>query len=382
MGTPARLSQNANAVFGPVATITTAPVAIGSSLSGSHPIVRPVPDGMRVQGRDFMLQLAAVNNTQTNWVLVGGCPLVPHAFVASILRGYASMYAEFICHGFTFHFITSAPTTAVGDIMFYINKDRGQALLDTSNNNFMSIVLSDPNTVLGPLWKNNSATYQPTFKTFPTAILDDDDLRTQGPGELFVYSKTSASSTLGSPGYVVVDFDVTFKTLQTNPRDLLFPISRLKYAQYGMGYATNVAIAQGVEAVWRTNTALLDGTFSIISNDAAARLGDVYKIVMCPQYGAYAGGVTPANLLQSSVRVGTEVTTTAIPFTIDDGFTCFGVYVAVANGVLMLYPTFQAAITQETPLQFGTTQAVTQWDIPSWLSLVGNTSGALYQSNF
>jgi len=255
------VSRDPNAVFGPVSQISSAPVSMGNSIQGTKPIVHPMKDGVRIQGRDFMFQLAnVVSSTQTNWVLAGGCPLIPHAFVASTLRGYASMYSEFTVHGYSFHYVTASPTSVVGDVMFYVNKDRGSALLDTSNSNFMSVVLSDPNTVIGPLWKNHTATYVPTFKTYTTNILNDEPLRDEGPGELFIYSKTGINSTIGSPGYVVVDFDITFRTLQTNYRDLTFPIARLKYTQYGLGYAINVAITLGNEAVMRTNTSMLDGS--------------------------------------------------------------------------------------------------------------------------
>lgn len=377
------MATQGSAVFGPTSTITTAPVAFGNSISGSTPIVRPVQDGVRIMGRDFMFQLAAVSSsTQTNWVCAGGAPLAPHAFVASMLRGFASMYAEFVVHGFTFHYITGAPTTIVGDLMFYVNKDRGSALLDTSNSNFMSVVLSDPHTVISPLWKNCSAVYVPEFKMYTTNIFNDEPLHNQCPGEVFVYTKTSAASTIGSPGYVLIDFDITFKTMQTNPRDLLFPIARLKYTQYGMGYATNITISAGVEAAWRTNCAKLDGTFGVITDDPAIKLGDVYKIVMCPQYGAFSL-VTSANLLIYSTRQGNEIAGVANQaLTIDDGFTCFGVYMAPVGGTMMLYPTFQAAMSQQYPYLFGISATNCQWDIPCWLSLVGNVGGVTYQSNF
>lgn len=292
------------------------------------------------------------------------------------------MYAEFTVHGYSFHYVTAAPTSVVGDMMFYVNKDRGSALLDTSNSNFMSVVLSDPNTVIGPLWKNHTAVYTPVFRTYTTNILNDEPLRDEGPGELFVYSKTGVDSTIGSPGYVVVDFDITFRTLQTNYRDLTFPIARLKYAHYGLGYATDVATTAGVEAVMRTNTSRLDGTASIISNDPAARLGDVYKVVMCPQYGAYAGGVSPSNLLLYQTRVGVETAVGNTAITIDDGFTCFGVYNSATNGTMMLYPTFVGAMSQQSPYLWGVTTTASQWTLPSWLSLVGNVGAVTFQSNF
>lgn len=371
---------NGNAVFGPVSTIDTAPVSMGNSIHGSEPMVRHTPSGVRVQGRDFMLQLATVTSAVTNWVMVGGCPLIPHAFVASALRSFSGMYAEFVVHGLTFHFITSSATSNNGNVMFYVNKDRGNALLDTSNANFMSVVLSDPHTTIGPLWRNTTATYQPAIRAYSTNILNDEDLTHSGPGELVLYTRNTAGAT-NSPGYVLIDYDISFNILQTSPRLLTFPMSRLKYAQYGLGYSVDVTVVLGAEAVVRTNTVLLDGTTSVITNDPAAKLGDVYKVVMLPQFGVYSGLFTPNTILESGARQGAETSVVGIPQVIDDGFTCFGVFMASVNGILMLYPTMTAAMSQSNPYKWGIS-TTGQFQIPSWLSLVGNVVGGVYQSNY
>lgn len=368
-----------------MSTIDTAPVSIGNSIRGSQPIIRPVSGGVRVHGRDFMFQVAAVQAASTDWTLAGGCPLIPHAFVASVLRAYGGIYAEFVVHGVTFHFITAAPTNTSGDVMFYVNKNRGSALLDTSNPNFMSVVLSDSNTCIGPLWKNHTAAYKPVFKTYTTDILNDEDLMHEGPGELFLYTKSAA---LLSPGYVLVDYDVTFKTMQVNHRELTFPMNRLKYNQYGLGYrAAAVGWTQGNQAVVQTRGLLLDGvSTSFISADPAVKLGDVFKVVFVASsatYSSVTGGLGAANLFQYAIRTDVESNEGNIPFSVDDGFTCFGVYNnAGSNGLMLLYPTVPAAMSQQFPLEWGATVTGALFNIPSWISLIGNVAGRLYQSNF
>jgi hypothetical protein len=327
-----------------------------------------------------MFEVAPVAANQTNWVLAGGCPLIPHAFLASILRSYASIYAEFTVHGITVHYITASNTSVSGDVMFYINKNRASALLDTSNPSFMSVVLSDPNTCIGPIWKNHSAYYRPVFKTYTTDILNDEDLMHEGPGEVFLYTK---SSTLGIPGYVLVDFDVTFKTLQVNIRELTFPMNRLKYNQYGLGYTSNVGWTIGNEMVVQTGGPHLDGGSNLgITADLALKSGDVCKVVFVMTAAGFAG-VTAATLMQTAVRQGTESTQGVLALTPDDGFTCFGVYItAASSGILMLYPTVAAAMSQQYPYEWGSTQSAANFNIPSWVSLIGNVGGRLYQSNF
>lgn len=380
MGTPSR----DQAVFGPVSSISTAPVSIGNSVSGSAPVVQNVKDGVRVMGRDFMFPLSGLNQAKTDWAMVGGCPIIPHAFVASVLRSYSSIYAEFIVNGLTFHFVTAMPTTAIGDIMFYVNKDRGAALLDTTNNNFMSVVMSDPNTVLGPLWHNHSATYKPVFKTYSTSILNGEDLRSQGPGELFVYMKTSAGSTLGSSGYILVDFDISFKTLQTNPRELSFPLTRLKYASYGLSTPI-AAVVGGQTVIFTTNGATISGTpvAGGLYSDSEARQGDIYKVIMMPDFGTYSG-TTPTTFMSAGTHVSSALTLYN-QVTIDDGFTCYGVLAtarADAGGAgFILYANYASAQTQNNPFVYAVSGTLGV-NIPAWFSLVDNSGPGLYQSNF
>lgn len=367
-------------VFGPVTTIDSAPVSIGNTISGAKPNIIPMKDGVRVQGRDYMFQVAAVAANRTDWLLTGGCPLIPHAFVASTLRAYASMYAEFVVHGITVHYITSTSTASTGDILFYFNKNRGNALLDTSNNNFLSVVLSDPHTIMGPLWKNHSAGYRPSAITYSTDILNDEDLQHEGPGEVFLYTKSAG---LLSPGYVLVDYDITFKTFQTNIRALQFPIARLKYAQVGLGYAAPVSIVQGGEALWGTNLPLLDGiTSSGVGADPQAKLGDVYKVVLTTRYMTIVNAAFDT-LLQYELRQASEATEGPVFTTIDDGFTLFAVHMNTGSGgLLMLYPTLPAAMSQQYPYAWGVTSATVTMQLHGWISLVGNVGGQLYQSKF
>jgi hypothetical protein len=328
-----------------------------------------------------MFQLDNLISTKTDWTLVGGCPLIPHAFVASVMRSYASIYSEFVCHGFSFHYITAAPTNTVGDVMFYINKDRGNTLLDTTNGNFLSVVLSDPNTVMGPLWHNHTATYVPAFKKYTTNIFNDENLRAQGPGEVFVYTKTSASSTIGSPGYVLVDFDITFTTLQTSPRELTFPLSRLKYTCHGISIpATSPAIGDIFTPL--TTGAILDGSsVSPLSSDPAARLGDIYKVVMLPDYGVFVN-CTPANVMAFGLR-NSLATPAPVNVTVDDGFTCYAVLVNLSNGVILLYSTYEEASAQSAPFMYGSNTPGQVFNIPAYFSLVGSVNPAvLHQSNY
>jgi hypothetical protein len=265
-------------------------------------------------------------------------------------------------------------------MMFYFNKNRGSALLDTSNNNFLSVVLSDPHTVMGPLWKNHSAGFRPNPISYSTDILNDEDLQHEGPGEIFVYTRSAANL---SPGYILVDYDITFKTLQTNIRSLLFPIARLKYSQVGLGYAGPVSVVQGAEAVFGTDQPLLDSlSSSSIVQDTQSKLGDVYKVVLVTRYINIVNAARDT-LLQYELRQGAEAIEGPVFTTIDDGFTMFGVYMnSGVGGILMMYPTVAAAMSQQYPYAWGVTTATLTIKMQAWISLIGNVGGVLYNARY
>jgi len=356
-------------VFGPVSTIDTAPVSIGNSISGTSPVIIPVHDGVRVQGRDYLCDIYAVKSTLTNWTLAGACPLVPHCLVSSILKSYAGIYSYYVVNGMAFHYITASPTSEQGDVMLYISKSRGDPGINNESTNFMSVVLSDHNTTIGPLWKNHTAAFFPTPKLYPSDIFNDEDLMHQGPGELFVFTKTTSAL---APGFILIDYDITFSVMQVNIRALTFPVSRMKYTQIGLSLTT---------AVWTINSTIVLGVFTGLLLDGAtsgaaptgATVGDIYKIVMCESAATY----TNVNSTNWAVYGTHSTTDTWTAITLQDGFTVYGVI--YTTGAMTLYPSYAAAVAQYMPLRAGISATVT-YNIPSFISLVGSV-GSVTQSN-
>jgi hypothetical protein len=358
-------------VFGPISTIDTAPVSIGNSVSGCAPVVVPVQDGVRIKGRDFLCNISATAASVVGWTLVGGSPLVPHALVSSLLKSYAGIYAEFVIHGVAFHFITACPSSTQGDVMLMIGKSRGDSGINFSSANFMSVVLSDHNTVLGPLWQNHTSSYFPPPRIYDTDILNDEDLLHQGPGELFVFTKTSS---LQVPGYILMDYDISFRTMQVNIRALTFPISRLKYNQIALALSANVT--SGVTRAIATVTGTLLDNATSGSVPTGAAVGDIYKVIMNVTVATFTS-VTTATLLAMPITGSSTTTYTAQ--TIADGYTVYGVY--YATNALILYPNFAEAASQSNPYTFGVTANIA-FNIPSFISLVGSTgSTGIAQSN-
>jgi hypothetical protein len=354
--------------FGPVSTIDTAPVAIGNTVGGSEPIVTHVNNGVRIRGRDFFINLDAIQAELSGWYMVGGAPLVPHALTSSLLKSYAGIYAHFVVHGLAFHFITAVGTGTQGDIALMINKSAANPAIDSSSSNFLSVLLSDKNTVFGPLWKNHTAVYYPPPEVYPTDILNDEDLTHRGPGELLVYTRSAVEQI---PGYMLMDYDITFKTMQVNVRALTFPITKMKYTQSAF-FLSGAVVTAATDAAFNWGGFTNDGVAGVAP--PGVNTGDIYKVIFNPAIKTL-NNVTLANLLGISI-LGTS---TLDSFNITFGTTIY--CVAFNTGSFLTYPTFEAATAQAKPFKHNVAATISV-SIPAYFSFVGSVGEAKYtQSN-
>lgn len=325
--------------FGPVATINTAPVAIGNSIRGSKPVVTNSVNGCRVVGRDFCFEAKSTVAAATNWSLIGGMPITPAVLATSALRSYAQLFSNFKVNRLVIHYITSSPTTQAGDILFYYERERNSPMIDCTSSSFLPFVLSDPSTVIGPQWQNHSILIDPVKEWKNTNYGLSDDLNEESVGSVFLFSKTNSAN---SPGYILVDFDITFKEMCINPRAGIIPITR--------GLWNYVTVGRTATAV-TTNT-LLSGAVQGTNPDGTASampigfaVGDIYKVVALVTNSTVTGvnaawtNVTAATLV--SYQVSGNLTATAI----DDGFTMFGIW---DSSNLILFPTLESAKSYST----------------------------------
>lgn len=363
-------AKAATGVFGPVSTIDTAPISIGNTVTGSQPVTIPLEDGMRVQGRDFLIKLDNTAAAIVDWTLVGGSPVVPACMVASTLKHFSTTYAHYMIHGVAFHFITSATTATDGSVMFYINKDRAGPGLPTDSANFMPAVLSDHNTLIGPIWNNCTAKYLPEPRWLPTDVLNSDDLYEQSCGELMVFTKTSSNIV---PGYVLVDYDITFRGMSLNPKAQVLPVSRMKYTQ-ALLRLESVAVVSGTTLVELEDAGTSLDAVTPIAAPTGAVNGDIYKIVMNLNDAFFLNG-TAATVFQRKYPTGL---TAVEPLT--DGFTCYGVVTVGGPIKLLMFPSYAAALANSNPYVWGVTATLTA-RIPAYISLVGQFGGLSAQSS-
>lgn len=381
---------NIGKMFGAVSTINTAPVAIGNSLTGSKPKVLQTVNGARVLGRDFAFAASSTVAAVNDWELIGGMPLTPAVLVSSVLRNFSQIYNKFKIAHLTVHYVTSSSTSQPGDVLFYYEKNRNSPAPDYSNSAFLNFVMSDPNTVIGPQWTNHSMTIKPVAEWKTTsfgATVDTDD---DNQGSIYFFSKTN---TTNSPGYILIDYDISFAELSVNPRAGVLPITRGLFNQICLS-ATNLTVTP-------TTTFNLSMTTGNILNGAVSTLppgclnGDIYKCVFNLSASTKTGvnpTWTPSTVNASTLLRNQDDIDS--PITVDDGFTCYLVIADInlnqdntATGAL--FSTLEQAVTRSRGFVWGmqpvppaTTITVTSFNLVCTVSLIGSTNAKLLQQTY
>jgi hypothetical protein len=355
-------------VFGPVSAINTAPVSVGNSVRGSKPRISQSVDGARVVGRDFAFALSSSAAAVTGWEVIGGMPLTPCAFPSSILRNYCQMFAKFKVNKCTIHYITSSPTSQAGDILFYYERDRLAPFPDYSNSSFLPFVLSDDHTIIGPQWTNHTMQIRPVPEWKSTLYGNQTDINEDAAGSYFLFSKTNAAN---SPGYLLIDYDISFKEMAVNPRAGTLPIARAQ-STFMANQLTATAITAGDTLVFNSLVAAKTIANATSALPTGVLAGDIYKLVM---------QVTASTLVNAA---WTNVTTATLmryndntTITVDDGFTCYASYDGIT---FTLYPTLENAVTRTGNLEFGVTATIT-YSLCFEAQLVRNVD-ALTQSSY
>lgn len=342
----------------PVSAISQAPVSIGNTVRGTKPSVKTTANGATVVGRDFAFNLNGTASSVTDWECIGGMPLTPCVMPSSVMRSYCQMYSKFRFKRFAIHYITSSPTSQSGDIVFYYNREVSAPLPDYTSTSFLPFLLSDSYNIIGPQWSNHTLMGIPPSGWKSTNYLSLDDINTASNGEVFIYSKTSTTS---SPGYVLIDYEIEFQDLSINPKAGILPVSRGQYSNFAFGCSAlattlGVTTAAGLYCVNRGNN--ISNAASALP--AGARTGDIYKMVACATSSVALNtwtGVDLTNLLVYPTRPD-------VPFTVEDGFTFYAALQdnSVGGGDLQtfyLYPTLDAAKIGGNRFFFGVTATIT-----------------------
>jgi len=371
-----------SSVFGPVSTINTAPVAIGNSLRGAQMRVIHLNDGARVVGRDYCFSVLG-NGSATNWTLSGGLPLTPACLPTTTLRNFVNMYNKFKINRIIFHYITAAPTTQTGDIMFYYQKSTNSPEVNWTDITFLPFVLSDPNTVIGPQWTNHSIMVEPKTSWLITDYGTSQDLTEQSAGDLFLFSKTSSS---GSPGYVIMDYDISFQNLSMTPRLGLIPTGAAMWNPASLAYTFVTSGATGTNAVSNatSGTTFIGGT---TITAATFVVGRIYKVIIDATNSTFTNPATAATWFKvgfggtaaAGATAGTNSTNaveTAVALV--DGYTFYAA--ALSTATVTFFSTYEAAVAGYNAWTFAAATGVTySGTLIVYTKLVGYQGGGNLQ---
>jgi len=353
--------------FGAVTSIQTAPVAIGNSIKGAQSQVVQSKSGVIVKSRDFMFSAKGSGAVQT-WTMVGGTPITPAVFVDSTLRNYMQMYQKYRWKSLAVHYITSSPTTANGDIMFYHQKNRESVFLNQTSTQLLPFVLNDDDTVIGPQWTNHSVQLHITGKWKSTDYGMTPELEMYADGDVFLLSKTS---TIDSPGYVLFDYEVEFQELQISPRLLSLPLPRAQWHQTNFNVFGTLTTNSTNNFYWNATGNDISGTASTAPPGAAN--GDIYKVIIDLTNAAAMTNVTATTLFRVPEVNGFNTVS------VQDGTTLYAVY----NGAnFIFYPNAVSAFTMAGPLVSGVSNAAVVANLQVWLSLIGTVGNTNFNPNF
>jgi len=339
--------------FGPVAAISSAPVSIGNSIKGVKAVVKQAGrDRVRIVGRDYAFT-AYNSGTATGWLLVGGFPLTPAAFVSSVLQSYTRIYSRFRFNKICVHYITSSSTSTNGDVMFQYNPNRDDPVPNWTSTAFLPYALSEPTSILGPQWTNHSVLIQPNtgIRDIDLGVNGDIDAQTQG--ELLFFSKTSSTD---SPGYVMIDYDLELFELGINPRAGQIPNANCIWQAAQVQFQTNALTANTTTITVNPVGVTGSGGTAITGlwNQTATHQGDVYKVALdvtntnMGNFTVSAGAVPTAATLFATLQ---QTIATALSLT--DGYTLYMVVEATNNA--QFYGSIDDARTCSNPIVAGFT---------------------------
>jgi len=360
-----RMPKRSAPTFGPITSIDTAPVSIGNSLRGSAPVVTSTKSGIRVLSRDLLFECKSTVAAATDWSLIGGVPITPSVMTSTALRSYCQLYSKFHVNRLLFHYISSSPTSQAGDILFYYEEDRMSPMVDfTAPGSFLQYVLSNPNTLIGPQWKNHSIDIKPVDGLNSTDYGMNVDLNEESCGSLFIFSKTNSAN---SPGYIVVDYDIVFSELAINPRAGVLPIARGQWNYMTIGDTAKATTNGSTVLISTVQGVNPDGSTSAVPTGTVR--GDIFKCLALVTNSTVSGtnaawtNVTTANLASYQVAGNNSLS-----IAMADGFTF---YASLVDNTIYLYPTLANALTSTEPFYYGVTATIT-WRLCLVVSLVGS----------
>nr|WRQ65687.1 structural protein [Tolivirales sp.] len=378
---PVRTPNSGIAPFSGVSQVDIAPVNIGNTIRSARQVVIPTRDGVTVTGRDFVTVVGGTVPSYVGWTLQGGVGLSPLGLNASGLRGFFQTYQWYKWEKCVAHYITSSPTSTSGDVLLMYHANHGGPKADHTSTNFMSYALSTDSALLGPQWTNHSVEIiQGEHKWKETDVLNTEDVSHQTDGELLVYTKAATNgSAADPPGYLLIDYKISFQNRMLNPRIQTLPSGLFKFIPTGIHVNTPPTQFE----VWSADFLLSTKAYNnapIVPTGAS--VGDIFQVILDLQNATFTN-ITAGNAFVVNIaHTGNAGAGTYIPFPLTTGMTIYAVIGStVANGSVAFFPNYSAIFAGNTLRYANTSIPPVTIDCAAVFSCVGSVSTKFTQAN-
>jgi len=205
-----------------------------------------------------------------------------------------------------------------------------------------------------------------------TCPLSCSDIDEESSGVVYLYSKTNSAN---SPGYVLIDYDISFREISVNPKAGLLPITRCQMAYLTLGGTSVSATSGSTTVVGTVQGTNIDGTSSALPTGAIA--GDIYQAFLFPTNSVVTGTNAAWTNVTTSTLFRNANGLTGTGLTVDDGVTLF--LLMLTTTTFQFYTTLENALTNTNALTYNTTATVT-WNLCSGVELVRSLSPSMTQS--
>jgi len=327
-GPPMNLKQKSRYLppIKPSMSIATPPVSIGTTVTSTQPTTMPTPDGVMLRHREFLCQVYETNNS--SFQLSAAAPLHPAYYPASAMGQFARAYQRYRFRRIAIHFVTRQPTSVTGEIALVYASQVTEPAENGASATFLPRVMTRGDALMGPLWQNHTLEIpcDSTFRLIDPLI--SPDVAEHIFGEVQAYTLSGVTDTAG---YLLIDYDLEFKTTMFAPHSALFPVSTGPGASFVLADSSTTPTAGNAVAL--TNAAI-----------TGSANGTVWKCYLNLDESTLATGTTAANAWNSTVTTPSTLSTynnNTVSLGLVDGL----VFYLVVNGsTLYAYTTLNGAI--------------------------------------
>lgn len=340
-----RIGKGLTRAFAPT-RVAAAPVSIGTSIGSSKPFTRSTSNGVVVTGREFLLPVTQINNT--NWQVGALAPLHPAYYPASTMGTMARAYQYYRFSSIVVHFVTKEPTSTNGEVLLTYSPNVLEPVEDGSGAQFLARSMTRATSTLGPIWQNHSMSI-PCDNVFRKVdAFNASTYNDNVAGEVQVFTLAGSADT---SGYMLIDYQLEFKDAMYTPHSSSIPLST--------GPGLNYTVTQATAAI---NGAVIVSN----ANMGVAQPGTIWRFV-CDIDQSSITGATFANAFQFTNQYGsstTAVTYGTRPAVLKDGTALYLVHIGSNN--FTVYTSYEAAVNGDGSGQIFAISAFTA------LSIVGN----------